>query len=41
LVHNEGLATGDRVDLRRNPLSSDSVNIYIPQLQARGVTVDY
>ena len=41
LVENEGLGTGDYVDLRRNPLSSDSINVYIPQLQARGVTVDY
>jgi len=39
LVQNEGLATGDIVDLRWNPLSSDSINIYIPQLEARGVTV--
>jgi len=41
LVQNEGLGTGDTVDLRVNPLSSDSINIYIPQLQARGVTVNY
>ena len=24
-----------------NPLSSDSINIYIPQLKARGVFVEY
>jgi hypothetical protein len=41
LVENEGLSEGDNVDLRWNPLSSDSINIYIPQLEARGVTVDY
>ena len=41
LVDNEGLSEGDHVDLRSNPLSSDSINIYIPQLQARGVAVDY
>jgi Leucine-rich repeat (LRR) protein len=41
LVHNEGLGTGDHIYLERNPLSSDSVNIYIPELRARGVAVDY
>lgn len=41
LVQNEGLGTGDLVNLQVNPLSSDSVNIYIPQLEARGVTVSY
>ncbi len=37
LVENEGFAEGDYVDLRWNPLSSDSTDILIPQLQARGV----
>jgi len=41
LVDNEGLKAGAEVYLSGNPLSSDSVNIYIPRLQARGVTVDY
>jgi C1A family cysteine protease/transcriptional regulator CtsR len=41
LVQNGGLGTGDQVDLVCNPLSSDSINIYIPQLRARGVTVNY
>jgi len=41
LVDNEGLSGGDQVYLNGNPLSSDSVNIYIPQLVARGVIVDY
>ena len=41
LVQNEGLGSGDYIDLLDNPLSSDSINIYIPQLQAREVTVDY
>jgi len=40
-VENEGLGTGDRVYLFDNPLSDDSINIYIPQLEARGVTVTY
>ena len=41
LVDNEGLSAGDEVYLSGNPLSSDSIDIYIPQLQARGVTVYY
>jgi hypothetical protein len=41
LVDNEGLSTGDEVYLSENPLSPDSINIYIPQLEARGVTVEY
>jgi len=41
LVDNEGLSEGDEVNLEENPLSSNSVNIYIPQLQARGVIVSY
>jgi Leucine-rich repeat (LRR) protein len=42
LVQNEGLVgTGDIVSLAGNPLSSDSINIYIPQLEARGVTVHH
>jgi hypothetical protein len=39
LVQNEGLGIGDEIWLQSNPLSSDSINIYIPQLQARGVAV--
>jgi Leucine-rich repeat (LRR) protein len=41
LVANAGLSAGDVVFLGENPLSSDSINIYIPQLEARGVTVYY
>ncbi|MGB5925313.1 MAG: leucine-rich repeat domain-containing protein [Dehalococcoidia bacterium] len=41
LVQNTGLGTGDHVWLDDNPLSSDSINIYIPELEARGVTVFY
>ena len=41
LVQNEGLGTGDEVLLKGNPLNSDSINIYIPQLEARGVVVYY
>jgi len=32
---------GDIVDLSNNPLSTTSVNVYIPQLEARGVIVEY
>ena len=37
LVENEGLSEGDYVDLRLNPLSEESINMYIPQLEERGV----
>ena len=39
LVANAGLSEGDLVVLCDNPLSADSVNIYIPELQGRGVFV--
>ncbi len=41
LMNNPGLGEGDEVDLQNNPLSSDSTNTYIPQLQAKGVDVNY
>ena len=41
LVDNSGLAAGDEVNLRGNPLSSTSLNTYIPILEARGATVYY
>jgi hypothetical protein len=41
LVQNEGPGTGDLVNVQVNPPSSDSIDIYIPQLEARGVVVDY
>ncbi|MDH4291084.1 MAG: leucine-rich repeat domain-containing protein [Dehalococcoidia bacterium] len=41
LVQNGGLGTGDRVYLGGNPLSGDSISIYIPELTARGVIVSY
>jgi len=41
LVNNSGLAQGDTVDLRDNPLGSTSMGVYIPQLQSRGVQVLY
>ena len=41
LVANTGLATGDTVSLINNLLSYESLFIYIPDLQDRGVTVHY
>jgi Leucine-rich repeat (LRR) protein len=41
LVDNTGLGEGDTVYLQNNPLSEESVNVYIPELEARGVTVYY
>jgi len=41
LVNNLGLATGDSVALYSNPLSAESISVYIPQLQSRGVQVSY
>ena len=39
LVDNLDLGSGDDVDLRNNPLNQDAINIHIPALEARGVTV--
>ncbi len=39
LVTNTGLGSGDRVYLQSNPLSRTSINLHIPALQRRGVTV--
>jgi len=41
LLQNEGLGDGDVIYLRGNPLSWNSVNAYIPELRAAGVTVVY
>jgi Leucine-rich repeat (LRR) protein len=41
LLLNSGLGSGDKLGLNHNPLSDDSKTIYIPALQARGVTVYY
>lgn len=41
LVENSGLSVGDTVDLRSNPLNSISLNDYIPQLDARGIDVEW
>jgi Leucine-rich repeat (LRR) protein len=39
LVADTGFATGDTVWITENPLSAQSINTYIPQLQARGAAV--
>jgi len=39
LVDNPGLEEGEEVELDNNPLSPYSINIYMPGLEARGVTV--
>ncbi len=41
LVTNGGLLGGDWVNVRHNPLSTDSIELYIPELQDRGVLVLY
>lgn len=41
LVENVGLSEGDMVDLSKNPLSTTSLNVHIPQLEARGVNVEW
>jgi uncharacterized repeat protein (TIGR02543 family) len=42
LVQNEGLGgEGDAVYLRGNPLSWNSINVYIPEIRGRGATVIY
>ncbi len=41
LVESSGMSDGDEVNLRRNPLSSVSINTHIPVLLDRGVSVDY
>ena len=41
LLENAGLSEGDGVDMRGNPLSSQSRNTHIPELVARGVNVLY
>ncbi len=40
LLANEGLGDGDRIDLRGNPLSDDSLETTVPTLASRGVQVE-
>ena len=39
LVDNSGIDSGDKVDLRENPLSEEAISTQIPALRARGVEV--
>jgi len=41
LVNNAGLASGDELFLESNPLSTQSIDTYIPALQSRGVSVTF
>ena len=41
LVDNEGLGSGNEVDLRINPLSQQALCEQVPALEARGVTVEF
>ena len=41
LVNNEGLGSGDKVDVRGNPLSAASRTSYIPTLRGNSVTVTF
>lgn len=41
LVANTGLSQGDAVRLQDNPLSATQVDVYIAQLKARGVNVEW
>lgn len=39
LVENDGIGEGDVINIWGNPLSAESIEIYIPQLESRGVDV--
>jgi Leucine-rich repeat (LRR) protein len=41
LVANVGFGSGDEVLLESNPLSDESCNVYIPELETRGVSVKH
>ena len=41
LVDNLELGEGDHISLWSNPLSDTSINVYIPELQARGVFITF
>ena len=41
LVANTGFGSGDTINVEVNPLSSASIDIHIPALQSRGVTVEF
>ena len=41
LSANTGLGSGDQVYVKGNPLNAASLNVHVPALQARGVTVSF
>lgn len=41
LVQNIGIGSGDIINIVDNPLSETSLNVYIPELEARGVRLYY
>ncbi len=41
LLTNTGLGSGDTVNVQHNPLSYQSIHTHIPELQSRGVTVEF
>lgn len=41
LVENDGFGEGDTIYLQGNPLSWDSINVYIPELRGKGVAIIY
>ena len=41
LVTNRGLSSGDKLNLKGNPLSDISIDSYIPTIQSRAVNVEY
>jgi Leucine-rich repeat (LRR) protein len=41
LIQNSGIGNGDTVNLSDNPLNDTTINTYIPQLETRGVNVQY
>ncbi len=41
LAENQGIGDGTEIDVRENPLSYPSIQVYIPALQERGVEIDF
>ena len=41
LVNNYGINSGDVVDVGHNPLSEESINVHIPELEERGVHITW
>lgn len=41
LLDNPGIGSGDQINLTCNPLSNESYDVYIPELENKGVTITY